>query len=68
MNISESTLMVVLHYIAMLILVFLALIAIREFVGDVSFWVELVVVILVAFAYRPIVLLLGIAPEPWREE
>ncbi|MFP4625536.1 MAG: hypothetical protein ACLFNI_02960 [Natronomonas sp.] len=68
MNISESTLMVVLHYIAMLIAIFLVLIAIRAAFESVNFWIELVIVIVIAFAYRPFVVWLGIAPKPWNPD
>lgn len=68
MNISESTLMVVLHYIAMLIAIFLVLIAIRAAFGAVNFWIELVIVVVIAFAYRPFVMWLGIAPESWKPD
>lgn len=56
------------HYVVMLILVFGALALIRRYVGDISFWAELVVVIIIAFAYRPIVLRLGVAPAAWKEQ
>lgn len=56
------------HYVVMLILVFGALALMRMAVGDMGFWVELVVVIIIAFAYRPVVLRLGIAPTAWEEQ
>lgn len=56
------------HYVVMLILVFGALALMRMAVGDMGFWAELVVVIIIAFAYRPIVLRLGIAPTAWEEQ
>lgn len=55
------------HYIVMLILVFGALFVIRRAVGDIGFWYELVVVIVIAFAYRPIVVRLGVAPRAWEK-
>lgn len=55
------------HYLVMLILVFGALALLRSVVGPLSFWLELVVVIVIAFAYRPLVLRLGIAPDAWTD-
>lgn len=53
------------HYVAMLLLVFLVLAIIEVVVGDINFWAELVIVFGVVFAYRPLVLRLGIAPRGW---
>lgn len=53
------------HYIAMLLLVFLVLGIVRNAVGDISFWVELGIVAVVVFAYRPVVKRLGVAPSIW---
>ncbi|GGN93925.1 MULTISPECIES: hypothetical protein [Haloarcula] len=55
------------HYIAMFLLVFLVLATVRAVVGDIGFWVELVIIAAVVFAYRPIVLQLGIGPSEWEE-
>lgn len=54
------------HYIAMFMLVFLVLTIGQATVGEVGFWIELVIVVAVVFAYRPIVMRLGIAPSGWR--
>ena len=53
------------HYIAMLILVFGVLAIVRAAVGDLSFWVEFAIIAVVVFAYRPIVMRLGIGPSGW---
>lgn len=53
------------HYIAMLLLVFLVLGIVRAAVGEIGFWGELVVISILVFAYRPIVIRLGIAPSGW---
>ena len=55
------------HYLVMLVLVFGALALLRQAFGQLGFWIELVVVIAIAFAYRPIVLRLGVAPSAWTE-
>ncbi|UWG46512.1 putative membrane protein [Halanaeroarchaeum sp. HSR-CO] len=55
------------HYFVMLLLVFGALAVMRAALGDMGFWFELVVVIIIAFAYRPIVIRLGVAPTAWEE-
>jgi|AntDeeMetagen134_2_1112570.scaffolds.fasta_scaffold00539_13 hypothetical protein len=53
------------HYIAMLLLVFGALALVRAAVGEIGFWTELAIVVVLVFAYRPIVLRLGVAPSAW---
>lgn len=53
------------HYLAMLLLVFLVLAIVPAIVGEISFWIELAIVAVVVFAYRPIVLRLGIGPSVW---
>lgn len=53
------------HYLAMLFLVFLVLTAVRSVVGEISFWAELVIIVVIVFAYRPIVIRLGVAPSGW---
>lgn len=55
------------HYIAMLLLVFLVLAVVRTGVGEIGFWTELVIIAVVVFAYRPIVIRLGIAPSAWEQ-
>jgi len=49
----------------MLILVFGVLAIVRAAVGDLSFWIELVIIAIVVLAYRPLVLSLGIGPSGW---
>ena len=56
------------HYLAMLLLIFLVLALVRAAVGEIGFWIELGVVVVVAFLYRPLVARLGVAPRAWREE
>lgn len=53
------------HYLAMILIVFGVLTVLRVTVGDLGFWGELVVVVAIAFAYRPLVLRLGVAPSVW---
>ncbi|QIO24536.1 hypothetical protein [Haloarcula sp. JP-L23] len=55
------------HYIVMFLLVFLVLAIVRAVVGEIGFLVELVIIAVVVFAYRPIVLQLGIGPSEWEE-
>lgn len=62
---SGPLLELVSHYVAMLLLIFLVLAAVRAVVGDVGFWVELAFVLAVAVAYRPLVVRLGIGPSGW---
>lgn len=55
------------HYLAMLIVVFAGITVLRAAVGDLGFWIEFLIVLAIAFAYRPIVLRLGIAPSSWEQ-
>lgn len=55
------------HYVAMLLLVFGTLAVVRSFVGELSFWAELIIVLVVVVAYRPIVRQLGVEPSAWKE-
>lgn len=53
------------HYVAMLVIVFIVLNLVRVAVGEIGFWAELVVVVAIVFAYRPLVVRLGIGPDEW---
>lgn len=55
------------HYVGLFVLVLIVLAAISEVVGEIDFWVRLVVIVVMVFAYRPIVLRLGVAPSAWEE-
>jgi hypothetical protein len=54
------------HYIAMLVLVFLVLELVAILVGEIGFLTELAIIVVIVFAYRPIVIRLGIAPSGWQ--
>ena len=62
---KDQLLELVPHYVAMLLLVFLLLAVIRELAGDLGFWVEFVLIIVIVFLYRPLVVQLGVAPSSW---
>lgn len=64
---KEVLLELVPHYVAMVVLVLLVLTLVRLLVGDLGFWVELAIIIVLVFAYRPAVQALGVAPEIWEE-
>lgn len=53
------------HYAAIVILFVLVLWAVRATIGDVSLWVELAIVVVVAFGYPIVVRQLGVAPSVW---
>jgi hypothetical protein len=55
------------HYAVLFVLVLIVLSALRSRVGTLDFWTELVVIVGVVFAYRPVVLRLGVAPSAWEE-
>jgi hypothetical protein len=54
------------HYIAMFVSVFVVLTLLQAVVGEVGFWIEMAIVVVVVFVYRPVVLKLGIAPSGWK--
>lgn len=56
------------HYVAMILLAFGAIVLIRVTVGELDFWIEVAVVFVVVFGYRPVVLKLGIAPSNWEQQ
>ena len=53
------------HYVAMVILLLIAFALLRTALGEVNFWLELALAFVVVFAYRPVVVRLGIAPSAW---
>jgi len=53
------------HYLAMLIIVFGTLFLIEAVYAELSFWIELAIIFVIVFAYRPIVVRLGVAPPHW---
>lgn len=62
----EQLIELVPHYVAMLLLIFLTLAIVSAVVGEIGFWIELALIIVVVFAYRPIVVRLGIGPSVWK--
>ncbi len=56
------------HYVAMLLLVFLVLEVVEILAGQQGFWIELAIIVVVVFSYRPVVLWLGVAPDSWEEQ
>ncbi|WP_225332786.1 hypothetical protein [Halomicrobium urmianum] len=65
---TETLRQVLPHYVAMFLLVFLVLTLVRALVGEIGFWAELVVIVAVVFAYRPVVQRLDVAPEAWERQ
>lgn len=53
------------HYGAMLLLAFLALEAVTVLVGELNFWIEVAIMAVVIFSYRPAVQALGVGPRAW---
>jgi hypothetical protein len=52
-----------LYYIALLLLVFFILEVIQAAVGEIAFWLEMVIILIIVSAYRYIAVWLGIAPS-----
>lgn len=55
------------HYVAMIVLVYLVLAVVEAVVGSLGFWTELVLIAAVVFAYRPLVMRLGVGPSAWEQ-
>jgi len=53
------------HYIAMLLVVFLILEVSQAVVGEIGFWLELALILVIVFVYRIVVVQLGVAPSSW---
>lgn len=65
MSVVERVLDLLPHYLGMLVLMLLVVGGLRLVVGEMAFWVELLIVLAVAVSYPPLVRRLGIAPESW---
>jgi hypothetical protein len=52
-----------LYYIALLLLVFFILEVLQAAVGEIAFWLEMVIILIIVSAYRYIAVWLGIAPS-----
>lgn len=53
------------HYAAMLLVMFLVLGIVRAIVGEIGFWTELLILVVIATAYPYLVRRLGVAPSSW---
>ncbi|MFC6905223.1 hypothetical protein [Halalkalicoccus tibetensis] len=53
------------HYVAVMVLVFVVVAGI-DLLVDFPFWIGVVLALGIGALYRPLVLALGVAPEPWR--
>lgn len=62
---TENLIELIPHYVAMLFLIFVVLGVVRRIAGEQGFWIDLVIIAVVVFSYRPLVLRLGIAPTLW---
>lgn len=54
------------HYIAVMVVVFVVVVGL-DTITTLPFWLGVVVALGIGAIYRPLVLTLGIAPDPWRE-
>jgi amino acid permease len=64
----DNLIELLLHYAVLFVLVLIVLAVVQSVVGEIEFWTELVIIVVMVFAYRPIVLRLGIAPTVWETE
>lgn len=53
------------HYVVMFVLVFGILTIVRTAVGGLGFWIELAIIAVIVFTYRPVVVRLGVGPSGW---
>lgn len=65
---TDHLLAVLPHYAAMLLLALVSVQIVGSFFENVGFWQEFAVILVVVFAYRPIVARLGFEPEPWANQ
>jgi uncharacterized membrane protein YgdD (TMEM256/DUF423 family) len=56
------------HYVAMVALAILVFSVVEMIVGKVGFWIELLIIGIVVFSYRPAVMALGVGPNAWEQE
>jgi len=56
------------HYLAMLLLMFVALYVLRATASGLNFWLEFVVLVIVVSFYRPVVERLGVSPNAWQRD
>jgi hypothetical protein len=54
------------HYVAVMALVFVV-VAGLDAVAGIPFWIGVVLALVIGAVYRPLVVALGVAPEPWQE-
>jgi len=52
------------HYVAMILIVLFAMALIRQAIGQQHIVVEFVIILVLVFAYRPLVLRLEVVPTP----
>jgi len=64
----QEVLELVAHYLVILVAVTVVLAVVRNAVGDIGFWVELGVIIVLVALYRPAVKALGYEPSAWKSE
>ena len=68
MNLKDRIIELAPHYAVMLVLIFVTLTVLRGLFGEQSFWIELLILLAVVFAYPPVVRRLGYAPSSWQRE
>ncbi|WP_436929939.1 hypothetical protein [Halosimplex halobium] len=56
------------HYLVIVVIVTVVLGVVRAAVGDIGFWVELVVVVVIVALYRPVVKAVDMEPSAWKRE
>jgi len=54
------------HYVAVMLLVVIILTAVQAVVGEIGLLIEVAIILVVVFAYRVIVMRLGVAPSGWQ--
>lgn len=56
------------HYLAMMVVAFVGVSIVRATVGDLGFWPEFAIILVLVVLYRPIVVRLDLAPSAWEPD
>ncbi|QLH77059.1 hypothetical protein HZS55_07020 [Halosimplex rubrum] len=61
----DQILELVAHYLVIVVIVTVVLGVVRAAVGELGFWLELAVVVVIVAVYRPVVKAIGMEPSAW---
>jgi hypothetical protein len=64
----DQILELVAHYLVIVVIVTVVLGVVRTAVGELGFWLELAVVVVIVALYRPVVKAIGMEPSAWQRD